>query len=192
MLPEMFEALARDSAEAIEEAGEAEARFLDQTAANEDTAVQRILDTDREIAERARAIGESGQDAKQAADRPGFKPRVSDDQLTNGLRGWQSERYQFGNEQFLLDRSDFGHILSRHMPDLRDGSIKDPQTFFDRGMSRDDVQDAIRGVLKQNRDTLISRGTNDSYQIVGSYGGRDYVLGLDHGHIGQLYPKPRS
>jgi hypothetical protein len=56
MLPEMFEALARDSAEAIEEAGEAEARFLEQTAANEDTAVQRILDTDREIAQRADAI----------------------------------------------------------------------------------------------------------------------------------------
>jgi hypothetical protein len=58
MLPEMFEALAGDAAQAMENATGAEARFLEQTAANEDLAVQRLLDTDQQIANQAATIGE--------------------------------------------------------------------------------------------------------------------------------------
>jgi hypothetical protein len=61
MLPEMFGALGQDAAQAIEEAGEADARFIEQTAENEDTAVQRLIDTDRQIAQRATAIGDQAE-----------------------------------------------------------------------------------------------------------------------------------
>jgi Pretoxin HINT domain len=108
--------------------------------------------------------------------------------IGNALRNWSSQRFQFGNEQFLLDKGDMTHILERHMPEYWDGSVKARQNFFDSSMSISDVQDAIGSVLGQNRDTLISRGAMDTYQIQGSYGGVDYVLGINNGHIGQFYP----
>jgi hypothetical protein len=68
MLPEIFEALAGDAAKAMEDAGEADARFLEQTADNEDLAVQRILDTDQQIANQAATIGErASQDTEAEA-----------------------------------------------------------------------------------------------------------------------------
>jgi hypothetical protein len=193
MLPEIFETLSRDAAQAMEDASGAAARFFEQTADNEDTALRNIADNEQALASRAQAISDkAGQDAKAAGGVPGFKGRTSDDELTSALRDWQSERFQFGNEQFLLDKSDFGHILSRHMPELWDGSVKRLQTYFDQDMSIQDIQDAIGSVLRQNRETLISNGTNDIYQIEGTYDGRVYILGINHGHIGQFYPKPGS
>jgi hypothetical protein len=193
MLPEMFDALGQDAAQAIEDAGEADARFFEQTAENEDTALGLLSDTDHQIARRASAVGQNAdQDAASAGQALGFRGRISDDELTNALRNWQSQRFQFGNEQFLLDRGDFGHILSRHMPELWDGSTKAEQTFFDQDMSTSDIQDAIKGVLEQNRSTLISRGTNAIYQISGTYGGDQYILGINNGHIAQFFPLPRS
>jgi len=190
MLPEMFDALGEEAAQAMKASAEADAKFFEQTAAHEETAVQRIADDERQIAGQASAVREQ---AGQATGRgPGLGGRASNDKLINALRDWNSERFQFGNEQFLLDRGDFGHILSRHMPEFWDGSSKAEQTFFDPGMSVSDVQDAIRNVLRQNRDTLISRGTNAIYPIRGFYGGREYVLGINNGHIGQFYPLPRS
>lgn len=190
MLPEMFGALAEDAAQAIGDSGEAVARFFEQTAENEDTAVARLAESEREIAARAAAI--SGQGEPPAGSALGFSGRTSDDELTNALRDWTSQRFQFGNQQFLLDRGDFGHILSRHMPDLWDGSVKAEQSFFDSGMTTNDIQEAIRNVMEQNRDTLISRGTNAIYQIRGLYDGREYVLGVNHGHVAQFFPLPRS
>lgn len=43
--------------------------------------------------------------------------------------------------------------------------------------------------MKQNRDTLINRGTTGSYQISGTVNGIEYVVGLNKGRIGQLYSK---
>jgi hypothetical protein len=108
--------------------------------------------------------------------------------LFDALRQWSSQRFQFGNQQFLLDKSNLTHILVRHHPEYWDGSIKATQSFFDKNMSIQDVQDAISSVLKQNRDMLIRRGGRGIYQIEGSYNGVDYVLGLNYGHIGQFYP----
>jgi hypothetical protein len=108
--------------------------------------------------------------------------------IGNALGDWSSQRFQFGNQQFLLDKSNLTHILERHHPEFWDGSTKASQSFFDKNMSIGDVQNAIGAVLRQNRDTLISRGSRGMYQIQGSYGGADYVLGLNNGHIGQFYP----
>lgn len=104
------------------------------------------------------------------------------------LANWQSPVYTFGNETFMLDRSNIRHILTRHHPTYWDGTVKATQSFLDPRMSIQDVQDAIKGVLQQNRDTLINKGTRGMYQITGNVNGVDYVLGINNGHVGQFYP----
>jgi hypothetical protein len=104
------------------------------------------------------------------------------------LRDWSSQRFQFGNQTFQLDRSGMTHILERHAPAYWDGSVKAQQSFFDSSMSVSDIQDAIGSVMQQNRDTLISRGSRGMYQITGNVNGTDYVLGLNNGRVGQFYP----
>ena len=52
---------------------------------------------------------------------------------------------------------------------------------------------ALLGLLAlagyQNRDKLINNPSNSMYQITGTVNGRDYVLGINRGHIAQFYPK---
>ncbi|MEU8227944.1 polymorphic toxin-type HINT domain-containing protein, partial [Kribbella sp. NPDC048915] len=105
------------------------------------------------------------------------------------LRGWSSERFQFGNQSFLLEKKGLEHILTRHHPKYSDGSVKKTQSFFGSSMSVDDVQGAIGQVMRQNRDTLIQRGSRGMYQIRGNVNGVDYVLGINRGRVGQFYPE---
>jgi RHS repeat-associated protein len=105
------------------------------------------------------------------------------------LRDWSSQRFQFGNQSFLLDKKGMEHILTRHHPKYWDGSVKKTQSFFDSGMSVDDVQGAIGQVMRQNRDTLVQRGSQGMYQIRGNVNGVDYVLGMNRGRVGQFYPE---
>nr|QIZ01920.1 hypothetical protein HEP87_33915 [Streptomyces sp. S1D4-11] len=105
------------------------------------------------------------------------------------LRDWSSQRFQFGNQSFLLDKKGMEHILTRHHPNYWDGSVKSTQSFFDSGMSIDDVQGAIGQVMQQNRDTLLQRGSQGMYQIRGNVNGVDYVLGMNRGRVGQFYPE---
>ncbi|WP_436850646.1 polymorphic toxin-type HINT domain-containing protein [Streptomyces longwoodensis] len=104
------------------------------------------------------------------------------------LRDWSSQRFQFGNQTFLLDKKGMEHILTRHHPKMWDGSVKAQQSFFDPKMSVADVQDAIGQVMRQNRDTLVQRGSKGMYQIQGNVNGVDYVLGMNKGRVGQFYP----
>ncbi|MEU6310860.1 polymorphic toxin-type HINT domain-containing protein [Streptomyces sp. NPDC047014] len=104
------------------------------------------------------------------------------------LRDWSSQRFQFGNQTFLLDKKGMEHILTRHHPKMWDGSVKAQQSFFDPKMSVADVQDAIGQVMRQNRDALVQRGSRGMYQIQGNVNGVDYVLGMNKGRVGQFYP----
>ncbi|NJP49210.1 hypothetical protein HCJ93_03745 [Streptomyces sp. SBST2-5] len=104
------------------------------------------------------------------------------------LRDWSSQRFQFGNQTFLLDKKGMEHILTRHHPKMWDGSVKAQQSFFDPKMSVADVQDAIGQVMRQNRETLVQRGSRGMYQIQGNVNGVDYVLGMNKGRVGQFYP----
>lgn len=105
------------------------------------------------------------------------------------LRGWGSQRFQFGNQAFLLDKKGMEHILTRHHPKYWDGSVKKKQSFFDSSMSVDDVRGAIGQVMRQNRDTLVQRGSQGMYQIRGNVNGVNYVLGMNRGRVGQFYPE---
>jgi len=56
-------------------------------------------------------------------------------------------------------------------------------------MSVPEVMEAIRAVMQQNRNQLIAKGTNATFQITGSHNGTSYVLGIMDGRIGQFYPR---
>jgi hypothetical protein len=78
--------------------------------------------------------------------------------------------------------------FTRHHPKWWDGSVKSKQSFFDLKMSVADVQDAIGQVVRQNRDTLVQRGSRGMYPIRGNVNGVDYVLGMNKGRVSQFYP----
>jgi hypothetical protein len=106
------------------------------------------------------------------------------------FKHFKSKRFQFGSNQFLLDRSDMEHFLKRHHPDYWDGSVKTKQTFFDPDLTPDDLAEIAHEVLKQNRDKLT--GNNATIiidQFKGVVNGKKYVVGINKGHIGQLYPE---
>jgi hypothetical protein len=103
------------------------------------------------------------------------------------LLNWSGRRFQFGNQQFLLDKKAMEHIITRHHPKYWDGTVKETQSFFGRKMSIEDIADAIGGVLRQNREILIRRGTTGMYQIRGTVNGTEYVLGVNNGRIAQFY-----
>ncbi len=107
--------------------------------------------------------------------------------VVNALSDFQSSRMKFGSHTFLLDKSGMKHILERHHPSYWDGSVKAQQSFFDASMSINDITSAIKSVMSQNRGILASKGTKGMYQIIGNYNGKDYVLGLNNGRVGQFY-----
>jgi hypothetical protein len=118
----------------------------------------------------------------------GDTPVLVHNQCIPALREWPSQRYTFGNQTVLLDKKGMSHILERHHPKMWDGSVKARQSFFDESMSIDDVQHAIEGVLKQNRDEIINSGWKNKQQIRGKVNGVEYVLGFNKGRVGQFYP----
>ncbi|WP_275374552.1 RHS repeat-associated core domain-containing protein [Xenorhabdus bovienii] len=108
--------------------------------------------------------------------------------VINELKKFEGKDYRFGNQTFKLDKAGMKHILERHHPNYWDGSIKAKQSFLSPKMSTNDITDAIGNVMKQNRDTVISKGSVGKFQISGQYKGQDYVVGFKNGRIGQFYP----
>jgi hypothetical protein len=115
--------------------------------------------------------------------------KANPEKVVNALSNFQSRKMTFGNQQFLLDKKGMKHILERHHPEYWNGTVKKSQTFLDKNLSVDDVANITQSVMKQNRGTLINRGTTGSYQISGTVNGVEYVVGLNKGRIGQLYSK---
>lgn len=131
----------------------------------------------------------SGSSVKSSSNDGSHAPRPAPpERLVNALRDFQSRTFWFGNNTFRLDRASMKHILERHHPYYWNGSTRALQSFFPERMSIDDITEAIGAVLRQNRDTLLRRGTNRMYQIQGSHDGVRYVLGINNGRVGQFYP----
>ncbi|GAA2017615.1 hypothetical protein GCM10009799_52000 [Nocardiopsis rhodophaea] len=107
----------------------------------------------------------------------------------NALKGFKGRHLTFGDGNFLIDKSGVKHALKRHHPDYWDGSEKGTQTFFKKGLSPSDIADIAQDVMKQNRETLAKKGTNDIYQIEAVVDGERYVVGINNGRVGQIYPK---
>jgi hypothetical protein len=115
--------------------------------------------------------------------------KAEPNKIINALSKFKGKKMLFGDKTFLLDKSGMKHILERHHPNFWNGSIKKTQSFLDKNMSTDDITNAIHDIMKQNRDTLIERGTKGMYQIKGTYNSVDYVVGFKNGRIGQFYPE---
>jgi hypothetical protein len=115
--------------------------------------------------------------------------RVNPEKVVNAISDFKSIKWTFENENFMLDKKGMKHILERHHPEYWDGSVKATQTFLDRNLSIDDITNIADEVLKQNRSTLIQKGTTGMYPVEGTVNGVDYVVGLNKGRVGQLYKK---
>ncbi len=112
--------------------------------------------------------------------------------VVNELETFQSRKYIFGGQSFLIDKRGMKHILERHHPSLWDGSVKSRQSFLNKEMAVSDVADAIESIMKQNREELVQKGTKFSYQIRGTYKGQQYVVGFQKGSVGQFYPEKQE
>lgn len=110
-------------------------------------------------------------------------------EVVNELETFQSRKYIFGGQSFLIDKRGMKHILERHHPSLWDGSVKSRQSFLNKEMTVSDVADAIESIMKQNREELVQKGTKFSYQIRGTYKDQQYVVGFQKGRVGQFYPE---
>ncbi|MDN3954537.1 ribonuclease YeeF family protein [Sporolactobacillus laevolacticus] len=111
------------------------------------------------------------------------------EKVVNQLSNYESRKWIFGNEEFLLDKSGIKHILVRHHPEYWNGSVKSSQTFLDKDMTLNDITNTIGEVLKQNREKLIEKGSVGMYQVEGTVNGVNYVVGLNKGRVGQFYKK---
>jgi RHS repeat-associated protein len=109
--------------------------------------------------------------------------------VRNATRGFSRRRFIAGNNTFQLDRAGMRHILERHHPRFWNGTSKMNQSFFKPSMSVDDIADIASSIVRQNRSLLARRGTNGLYQVRGRVDGVEYVLGINNGRIGQLYPR---
>ncbi|MGI5528375.1 DUF6531 domain-containing protein [Streptomyces syringium] len=104
------------------------------------------------------------------------------------LRGWQNQEFRMGPHDITLDRQGMQHFLERHHPDYRKGADTAVQSNFDSKTSVNDLKEVVREVLKQNRDEIVERGVRGMYQLNGEVNGVKYVLGMNRGRVGQLYP----
>ena len=109
--------------------------------------------------------------------------------VQGALKGWQTQYFQVGDQHLRLTKERMAHILERHHPKYRKGADKATQTNFQRSMTIGDVEAAVRAVVQQNKGLIGSRGTNGVYPVQGTYNGREYVLGINYGRVGQFYPK---
>ncbi|MFS0653992.1 hypothetical protein [Bacillus sp. 179-C3.3 HS] len=109
--------------------------------------------------------------------------------VVNALKNYKGASYNVGSKTYKLTKDDMKHILERHHPKYWDGSAKKTQTFFDDRLSIQDIEDIALSVAKQNRDKLSKISSNGMGQVEGTVNGVKYILGVNKGHLHQLYPK---
>ncbi len=108
--------------------------------------------------------------------------------LVRALRDFRSVDIRAGNQHFKLTKSNMKHILERHHPLYWNGTVKQGQTFFRKNTPISSIPQLVKAVLRQNRDILIKKGTNSTYQVQATVLGRKYVVGVRNGQVGQFYP----
>jgi hypothetical protein len=79
--------------------------------------------------------------------------------------------------------------LVRRLRSVRRGHQPGYQQHADAEKSIQDVSSVVRDVMRQNRGVLVGKGTVGKYQISSTSGGVEYVVGINSGRVGQLYPK---
>jgi hypothetical protein len=65
--------------------------------------------------------------------------------------GWTPKSFDVGDgRSVLLSTERMVHVMTHHMPEFWDGSIKSTQTFFACGATIDDVTSYIGSTVRQN------------------------------------------
>ena len=113
-------------------------------------------------------------------------PRAQD-KLLQVLSQFNSQKIKVGKITCLLDRKGLKHILERHHPKYWKGKIKPKQTFFREDTPIPEIVKIIKQVIKQNRKSIIEKGTNSMYQIHGIIKDTKYTIGFEYGRIGQFF-----
>ncbi|STZ01716.1 Protein of uncharacterised function (DUF1557) [Moraxella atlantae] len=110
----------------------------------------------------------------------------------NALNGYIGKKLTYGSNVITIDKEGMQHILERHHPKYFVGDTTTVQTYFDKNMTVDDIQNAITAVLGQNAAKL--RAGQVTGQLTGVYNGKSYTVGLrnDRGlaRVGQFFPNP--
>ncbi|WP_338751459.1 EndoU domain-containing protein [Bacillus sp. FJAT-52991] len=116
--------------------------------------------------------------------------KVPSSTVTNALKNYKGTTYSIGSKKYKLTKTDMKHMLERHHPKYWTDNKKNvkKQTFFDYRLSIKDIENIAISVAKQNREKLSKVSSNGSAQVKGKVDGVEYVLGVEKGHIRQLYP----
>ena len=146
------------------------------------------------IRTRLKAMGKAGTDSeigKVLEGAWGYGKKVVKavpESVINAIKTFGGRRFVVNGQTYILDKKGLRHFLERHHPDFWNGTTKQAQSFFGRGITIRDIEHIIEEILKQNKGKVAGIGTNGVGQIEGIVNGIKYVIGLNKGRIGQLYP----
>jgi len=132
-------------------------------------------------------IGKVVQFARHRESKQQRKKRLSRDEAWSYFT---SKSIRVGDYELTLDKAAMKHFFIRHHPNAWDGSVKGRQTFFDKRMTVDDIEGAIRTIISDNRTIVIENESSNErvYQLTGEFNNVEYTLGVTYGRIGQFYP----
>ncbi|OJE17824.1 hypothetical protein A9490_13685 [Bacillus thuringiensis] len=109
--------------------------------------------------------------------------------VVNLLTDFKSQHLYYGNKFILIDKRCMKHILERHHPLYYNSELgRSKNSFLNQDLTVMNIMNIIKGVLDQNRTELTKKGGNGMYQISGTVNGVKYILGINNGRVGQLYP----
>ena len=74
--------------------------------------------------------------------------KANPQKVINALKDFISVKWNFGNQNFLLDKKGMKHILERHHPEYWNGTIKSTQTILDKSMTIEDISNYIGEIMK--------------------------------------------
>lgn len=111
----------------------------------------------------------------------------SNDKLLQMLSKFESQKIKVGKITCVLDKRGLKHILERHHPLYWNGTTKGFQTFLHEKTTIQDIVRIIKQVIKQNREIILKKGTNNMYRVDGVIKNVRYVVGFEDGRIGQFY-----
>jgi len=98
-------------------------------------------------------------------------------------------RINIAGSEYQINRDVVEHILQRHSREFWEGSVKAEQSFLPAGFGADELVDVIRDVLRKNEAEVARIGAGYGALPLTQSHGLTWQLGLNGGHVGQLYPR---
>jgi hypothetical protein len=105
------------------------------------------------------------------------------------LRNFSRKDFYAGGEQFSITKERLDHILARHHPDYRDGSVRSLNTQLTGNLSVDDVVALIERTIQEGYSTRTLIG-NGSYEYRVMIDGIIYRARTEMGKVVHFTPEP--